>query len=96
LSYFGLARPVPSRRLPASRRAQLDLRTALTAGDEATVSYERRERLSWRSPELHLLRRYARPKGRLPIDTNKTSGSKNAEGSNFINLVEVTVTGCTT
>jgi hypothetical protein len=35
--------------------AQLDLRTALTAGDEATVSYERRERLSWRSPELHLL-----------------------------------------
>jgi hypothetical protein len=71
LSYFGLARPVPSRRLPASRRAQLDLRTALTAGDEATVSYERRERLSWRSPELHLLRRYAWPKGRLPIDTNK-------------------------
>jgi site-specific DNA recombinase len=36
--------------------AQLDLRKALTAGDEATVTYERRERLSWRSPELQLLR----------------------------------------
>ena len=70
--------------------AQLDPRTALTAGDEVTVSYERRERLSWRSPELHLLRRYERPSGRLPIDTNKNLQHETAEGSNFINLVGVT------
>ena len=70
--------------------AQLDLRTALTAGDEATVSYERRERLSWRSPELHLLRRYERPNGRLSIDTKKNLRHETAEGSNFINLVGVT------
>jgi site-specific DNA recombinase len=70
--------------------AQRDLRTALTAGDEATVSYERRERISWRSPELHLLRRYERPNGSLAIDTKRNLRREMAEGSNFINLVGVT------
>lgn len=68
--------------------AQLDLGKALTAGDEATVSYERRERLGWRSPELHLLRHYERPNGSLAIDKKRNLRREMAEGSNFINLVE--------
>jgi hypothetical protein len=56
--------------------AQLDLRDALSGTDGATVTYERRERLSWRSPEFRSLFRYERPNGLLPIDTKKTSGTK--------------------
>ena len=51
--------------------AQLDLRNALSGTDDATVTYERRERLSWRSPELRSLLRYERPNGLLAIDTKK-------------------------
>jgi hypothetical protein len=70
--------------------AQLDLRQALTASDEATVTYERRERTRWRSPELGMLRRYERPNGLLSIDTKRNLWHKTAEDLNFINLVGVT------
>ena len=51
--------------------AQLDLRDALSGTDGATVTYERRERLSWRSPEFRSLFRHERPNGLLAIDTRK-------------------------
>jgi site-specific DNA recombinase len=70
--------------------AQLDLRAALNGTDEAVITYERRERLNWRSPELELLRRYERPNGSLAIDTKRNLRRKKAEGSNFITLVGVT------
>jgi hypothetical protein len=70
--------------------AQLDLRDALSGTDGAMVTYERRERLSWRSPEFRSLFRYERPNGLLAIDTRKNLRHEKAEGSNSINLVGVT------
>jgi site-specific DNA recombinase len=70
--------------------AQLDLRAALNGSGEATVTYERRERLSWRSPELQLLRRYERPNGLLDIDTKRNLRHEKVGGSNFIHLVGLT------
>jgi hypothetical protein len=66
--------------------AQLDLRDALSGTDGATVTYERRERLSWRSPEFRSLLRYERPN----VDRRKNLRHEKAEGSNSINLVGVT------
>jgi site-specific DNA recombinase len=67
--------------------AQLDLRDALSGTNNATVTYERRERLSWRSPESRSLLRYERPNGLLAIDRKKNLPHEKAEGSNSINLV---------
>ena len=58
--------------------------------NNATVTYERRERLSWRLPEFRSLLRYERPNGLLAIDRRKNLRHEKAEVSNSINLVGVT------
>jgi hypothetical protein len=51
--------------------AQLDLRDALSGTDSATVTYERRERLSWRSPEFRSLSATSGRTAYLPLIQEK-------------------------